>query len=295
MSEFIGVELSRPVQAEARAFAKTLANDFHGAVLAVLYYGSCLRTGKIDGMMLDFYVLVSDYKTAHRHFFSSFGNSLVPPNVYYREISFNERTIRAKVAVLSLEDFEKRVTPDGLNVSLWARFTQPSRLVFTRDEKTKKIVITSVAKAALTMAREVFPLLAGSREPKSIWVEGLRRTYGAEFRSEDATKAGEILEENSKYFNALTPLVLESLKAGNLPREGALKRRWVWRKMNGKTVSLLRLIKAMFTFQGGIDYLAWKIRRSSGVEVKIKPWHRRLPLLAGVVLFIQLRWKGAFR
>ena len=67
------------------------------------------------------------------------------------------------------------------------------------------------------------------------------------------------------------------------------------RTLNGKFVSLMRLIKAVFTFQGGIDYLAWKIKRSSGVDIVIKPWHRKVPLFAGIVLFIQLRWKGAFR
>lgn len=295
LSEFVGAELARPVQPGAKAFTDALAKDFNGAAVAVLYYGSCLRTGKIEGLMPDFYVLVSDYKTAHGHFLSALGNRLVPPNVYYRELPYKGRVIRAKVATLSLADFEKRVTPGGLNVSLWARFAQPSRLVFAKNRAVKKAVIAAVAEAAMTMAGEVLPLVENKNAAQSIWVEGLRRTYGAEFRSEDTTKAEELFKENINYFNALTPLVLNSLKARELSGEKALKRRWVWRKINGKTVSLLRLIKAMFTFQGGIDYLAWKIRRSSGVEVNIKPWHRKVPLLAGVILFIQLRLKGAFR
>ncbi|RME68859.1 MAG: hypothetical protein D6782_00610 [Alphaproteobacteria bacterium] len=77
----------------------------------------------------------------------------------------------------------------------------------------------------------------------------------------------------------------------------ARRQRWAWRlrALQGRGLHLARLVKAAFTFDGGIDYLAWKIARHSGVAVAIKPWHRRHPLLAGLWLFAYLRLKGAFR
>ncbi len=295
LTEFIEAQLAGPAQKEARAFAKALSEDFNGAVLAVLYYGSCLRTGETDGLILDFYVLVTDYKKAHQNFFSNLGNRLVPPNVYYRETKPGNKTVRAKVAVLSLEDFEKRAGPRGLNVSVWARFSQPARLLYARTERVGKSVIKAVAEAAQTMISQVLPLVKNRESAPEIWIEALRRTYGAEFRSEGPDKAAELFNLNRDYFSALTPLVLNELGQAPLKAPGAARWGWLLRTLNGKAVSLLRLIKAVFTFQGGIDYLAWKIKRSSGVEVSIKPWHRKVPFIAGVVLFIQLRWKGAFR
>ena len=48
-------------------------------------------------------------------------------------------------------------------------------------------------------------------------------------------------------------------------------------------MSVLRLAKAAFTFAAGADYLAWKISRHSGIEVKLKPWQRRHPVLGALV------------
>lgn len=292
---FTKASLSGRAQPEAKSFADTLSRDFNGDVLAVLYYGSCLRTGAVDGLILDFYVLVDDYKKAHGHFLSGLGNAVVPPNVYYREIVHNKKTVRAKVAVIGLEDFKKRVGTKGLNVSIWARFCQPARLLFASSNEVKEQVIEAVAEAPKTMVHEILPLLGGKKGPKEIWVKGLSKTYGAEFRSESVAKSEELFALNKDYFTALTPLALKALEDEKLVAVSKAQRRWVYRKLNGKFVSLMRLIKAVFTFQGGIDYLAWKIRRSSGVDIIIKPWHRKVPLIAGVVLFIQLRLKGAFR
>lgn len=295
LSGFTEAALSGPAQPEAQQFADTLSEDFNGDVKAVLYYGSCLRTGATDGLILDFYVLVDDYKKAHGHFLSSLGNALVPPNVYYREIKFKNKVIRAKIAVLSLEDFQKRTKNKGLNISVWARFAQPARLVFAKTATVRQAVIKAVAEASKTMVREILPVLEGAKTPKNIWTQGLAKTYGSEFRSEGASKALELFELNQAYFGELTPLVIKELENEALNSPGKTRRRWLMRTFNGKFVSLMRLVKAVFTFQGGIDYLAWKIKRSSGVEITIKPWQRRWPLVAGLVLFIQLRWKGAFR
>ena len=40
----------------------------------------------------------------------------------------------------------------------------------------------------------------------------------------------------------------------------------------GKTVtalSVLRLLKALFTFEGGLDYIAWKLERHSGQRIEV--------------------------
>jgi len=70
---------------------------------------------------------------------------------------------------------------------------------------------------------------------------------------------------------------------------------WGLRSLQGKLLSALRLLKAMATFEGGVDYILWKIERHSGVTVDIEPRLRRRPLLAIWVLSWRLYRRGGFR
>jgi hypothetical protein len=54
------------------------------------------------------------------------------------------------------------------------------------------------------------------------------------------------------------------------------------RRLQGKALSVLRLLKASFTFDGGLPYLAWKIERHSGVRIEITPFMRRFPRLGAI-------------
>jgi hypothetical protein len=58
---------------------------------------------------------------------------------------------------------------------------------------------------------------------------------------------------------------------------------------------MLRLLKAAFTFDGGADYVVWKIGRHRGVRLQLSPWQRRFPLLAAPGIYWQLRRRGILR
>ena len=292
---FIEKSMKGRAQADARWLAKEIIKGFNRNVLGVLYYGSCLRTGKLDSLILDFYVIVEDYKKAYGKALPAFMNRIVPPNVYYKELKKGKKRLRAKVAVLSLEDFLCRTGPERTNVSVWARFSQPSRLVYCRNAHAGKMIAAGIASAHQTMLAASMPLLVKKRTAENIWVNALALTYSAELRSESRGKAQELFNLNRAYFERVTPFVLREIYAEPLMSDRKARSKWLWRRVNGKVVSVLRLLKAAFTFRHGIDYLAWKIERSSGVKVTLKPWQRRFPLLAAPYLFLSLRRKGAFR
>ncbi|HVR67505.1 MAG TPA: hypothetical protein VMT98_12735, partial [Verrucomicrobiae bacterium] len=67
------------------------------------------------------------------------------------------------------------------------------------------------------------------------------------------------------------------------------------RRWYGKLISVARLTKAVFTFDGGLDYILWKIERHSGVSATATDWQRRHPLLAAPGLAWRLYRRGAFR
>ncbi len=61
----VAEELAQPVDPQVSAMAAALAAKYPKAARAVLFYGSCLRESKLDGLMLDFYLIVSDYRAAY--------------------------------------------------------------------------------------------------------------------------------------------------------------------------------------------------------------------------------------
>lgn len=295
LGTFVENALLGPLQPEAAAMARHLAARFGGETEAVLYYGSCLRTGTIDGLIMDFYVLVGDYRRAYRNRWLAFLNRLLPPNVFYIELPWRAKTLRAKVAVMRAGDFRRRCSPRRFNGSLWARFAQPSRLAWYKSPAARASAVAGVRDAVLAMAGNALPFFKGAPSPKNLWGKALRLSYGAEFRSERAGKADELVRLNRAYFQKLTPLALAALDRSSLGTAYEAERRWARRRWAGKAASLLRLLKAGLTFTGGLDYLAWKVERSSGVKVALKPWQRRYPLVAAPLLFLRLRRKGAFR
>ncbi len=70
---------------------------------------------------------------------------------------------------------------------------------------------------------------------------------------------------------------------------------WQARRIQGKALSLLRLIKALFTFQGGVDYIIWKLERHSGRKIEVPQKVRKHPLIFGWGMLWQLYRQGVFR
>src|SRR5215210_6041645 len=111
--------------------AAAIAAKYGKAARAVLFYGSCLREKQLDGLMLDFYLIVSSYRDAYGRSWLAAANRLIPPNVF----PFEHDGLHSKYAVLSEKHFERECGPGARSVSVWARFAQPARLAWTQDEE----------------------------------------------------------------------------------------------------------------------------------------------------------------
>jgi hypothetical protein len=199
--------------------------------------------------------------------------------------------------VLSEEDFERECGAKARSVSVWARFAQPSRLVWAKDEDARRRVAASVARAAPTLFELTRPTLdcAEGGDPLAIFRAGFALTYGAELRAERTGRSGSIVDSDPERYERLGRLVLEGTpSAEGQGRQKAL-RAWRRRQGRGKALSVVRLIKAGATWSGGIDYLAWKINRHAGTDFVVKPWQRRWPLLAAITLLPRLLRRGAIR
>jgi hypothetical protein len=282
LKTLVAEELAAPADPRVTAMARAITAKHGKASRAVLFYGSCLRQRKLEGLMLDFYLIVSDYRQAYGKRWHAYANTHIPPNVFY----FEQEGLAAKYAVLSERDFHRLNGPETGSVSVWARFAQPSRLVWASGKKAGERVVDAVSRAAPTLLAA-----AGRREgekPLDWWRRAFMLTYSAELRAEPRERTVSVVDADRERYVRFTEPAAAAIDSA--PRAG-----WRWRRIKGKALSVLRLMKASATFAGGADYIAWKINRHAGTKIELKPWQRRHPLLAGISLLPRLLKSGAIR
>ncbi|MBL0922840.1 MAG: hypothetical protein IBJ12_00015 [Sphingomonadaceae bacterium] len=304
LMQMIAEELAVPALPQVRAFAAHIAAQYPDAARAVLFYGSCLRSEELEGQMLDFYLIVSDYDAAYDSKALAKWNRRLPPNVF----PFQHDGLMAKVAVLDEKDFHDLNRQGASAVSVWARFAQPSRLVWAADDTARRMAATAISGAAPTLLNAALAFTEREVDVLDLWQSGFRMTYDAELRAERRDRPASVIEFDPERYERFGLAALQHTPIANELRGNKVhilsdpqsrimqeRNRWPALRRNGKLLTVARLAKAAFTYAGGIDYLAWKINRHAGTEIEIKPWQRRWPLVAALFLVPKLLAKGAVR
>jgi hypothetical protein len=284
ITSLITNETAKPVPTAITVLAEHVLSK-HQGVLAVLVYGSTLRDVAPDESLIDLYILTENLGGVSTNVVAQIGCAVVPPNVYYAECQHAGKTYRAKYAALTLQQFQRRASPQTGNPYIWARFAQPCRIAWVANEKAREAVLQALQTAATTALGNA-KALAPTALPQTQWITLFQNTYRTELRPESEKRAAMVVMSNAAYYDDL------SKSLGAVP---GLAASWALKRIIGKTLSILRLLKAAFTFQGGADYIAWKITRHSGVAITVTDWQRRHPLLAGIALLPQLLRKGAIK
>jgi hypothetical protein len=304
LTQLVAEELAVPVQAGVCDFAAHIAGQYGDAARAVLFYGSCLRSEQLQGEMLDFYLIVSDYEAAYGKSWRATWNRRLPPNVF----PFQHNGLIAKVAVLNESDFHSLNRPAASAVSVWARFAQPSRLVWCADDRARDAAVIAISGAAPTLLNAALAFVERNVDVLDLWQSGFQMTYGAELRAERKDRPSSVITFNPERYRRFGIAALGHTHIANEMRgdkilllpdiDGRIaqeKNRWPGLRRRGKLLTIARLAKAAFTYAGGIDYLAWKINRHAGTQIIIRPWQRKWPLVAALFLVPKLWAKGAVR
>jgi hypothetical protein len=304
LTQLVAEELATPAQTGVAEFARHIAAQYGTASRAVLFYGSCLRSEQLQGEMLDFYLIVSDYEAAYGKGWLSTWNRRLPPNVF----PFQHNGLIAKVAILSERDFHYLNRPAASAVSVWARFSQPSRLVWSADNDARQAAILAISGAAPTLLNAALAHVEREVDVLDLWQSGFQMTYGAELRAERKDRPSSVIAFDPERYERFGRAALHHTMIANEVRGGKIhllpdperrivqeQRRWPALRRRGKMLTVARLAKAAFTYAGGIDYLAWKVNRHAGTEIKVRPWQRKWPLVAALFLVPKLLAKGAVR
>jgi len=307
----VGQPSGQPIPHAIQATGNFLANKYGQAVQGILLYGSCLRAGTDHNGLVDCYVIVDQYAAVYPSTWLALLNGWLPPNVFYGEVDVEGHTVRMKYAVLSLEDFERSVTPKWFHSYFWGRFAQPTAVMACPSHAMSQRIISGLGSAVLTFLGNVVPQMPQQFSAKEVWSTGLALSYGAELRAESTGRITTLWESNQAYYEQVAHAAFSAhfpkvkvIQSNNsvmyemeYSRWNHTKNRIAWtvRKIQGKFLSILRLMKAAFTFQGGADYLIWKIERHSGVKIELTPAQRKHPIWAGLTTFWRLYRQGAFR
>ena len=285
-----------------------LVRRYGDAITGILYYGSCLRKGDATDGLVDLYVIVDGYRAAYGPSLQALFNWLLPPNVFYLELSTPERTIRAKYALLSMPQLT-RGTCCWFQPYLWGRFAQPVALLRARDDTARQALLQAMGQAVLSLVAATVPVLPARFSVRDLWEQGLTHSYRTELRAERTGRQSELFSDAESYYSELTAA---TLAYSQLPVRGAedgtdyvadiapvqrwrARMAWSLRKLQGRLLHVLRLVKGLFTFDGGVDYILWKLERHSGVRVEVSDRVRKYPLIFGWGVVWRLYRRGAFR
>lgn len=277
----------------------------HGeCVRAFLYYGSSRREGDLPTKMLDFYVLVDAYRDVHGRGLKQLASILVPPSVHYLEIRTEAgELLRCKYAVMSERAFHRRTSGGAFESMLWGRFAQPVLIWADTEARTERLLDT-LASACFHLARETLPLLRSPTEIEDIWARGFCESYRTELRPEaPLARSRELVARFDARYAAMTDAIFG---AGQDTRRAAIAQtswfgrqmarlRWAERRVIGKVMAAIRVLKAAFTFDAGLDYILEKIEGHSTARIKVTENERRHPVLHSPVLAWKLFRARALR
>jgi hypothetical protein len=314
-------ELFQPAPEAARLLSEEIRRRCGAGTAAVVFYGSCLRKGTDEGV-LDFYVIVDDYRGSSPSRAIAWLGAALPPNVFYVELatdrgdSEDAEVLRAKYAMMSRKDFERATRPANLRPSIWARFSQPALAAWVRDDDARELLVRCARRSVLTALSWALPMLPGDGgtrrfDAEALWQQVFAETYASEMRPESRESVQGLFRAAPDRFDAVTRAGLAAFAVERgvpacwegaqlevtLPDDEAQSslRRWRRRRPLAKTVYLLQLLKSALTFGDWLPYALWKLERHTGVKLEPSERQRRHPLIYGWPLAFRVLWRRELR
>lgn len=286
LNAFIRQDLARAAVPEVVEAAQEVARRLDG--IAVLFYGSVLRTGDLDGLV-DFYVLT---RNVQGRGLAGWASRVLWPDISFQEVRVGGRVVRAKVATMPLERFASAASGRHLDTTIWTRFVQPSALIWSADAAVHDQVVRAVAAAASTAARFAAVLGPAAAYETGFWEALFRETYRTEFRVERPGREREIVAHDPERYARLLRLAWDASGISFSEAAGVLRpevptgecvrlmRAWRARRRSGKLLNIARLVKAAFLLEGAGRYAVWKINRHTGLDIPVTRRIEHHPVLS---------------
>lgn len=295
--------LDSPASSATRELADFLARAFGPSAVAIIHYGShAQRSDARPESAHDFFVIVEDYLVSYRSLAERVGTTYAPakaarlnrvlaPNVVAITDSDVTPPLAAKCAILSVRDFRRACSARARDHFTQGRLFQHAQLVWTRDARTRAIVVDSLLEARARTFDWGRAYLPPRFDVDTYCRVLLETSFGAEVRPEGPERIRALLSAQRETMVRMYAELLRSLAEERiLTREGKvytdptppgvagrLRARAYFRR--SKLRATLRWLKYMSLYDDWQDYLLRKLERRSGVHVELTERERRWPLI----------------
>ena len=298
--------LSRFESPVATAFAQRVRDEQGDNLAALLFYGSHLNGTSSPESDHDFFLIVRDYRRAHRDRLHAWACGILPPSIYRRRVRLPDgREHACKVSILSTDDLERLTAPGAPDSYVFGRLGKRVAIVWARDEAARRAAEDAVCRAAALCGAWS---LRGMQAPFSadpFILDALALSYRSEERLEGADRARVLFAADEAYFRGVYGAYLAAAEtaglAHRLERGGLLRVSGSHVERHAERLACarflarsrrrarLRWLKNVWTFEGWSDYMISKIRRHQGVVIVLSPRERRFPLLAAIRYYFRFR------
>jgi hypothetical protein len=229
--------LDDPPSPPARRLAEHLAGTFGAAAVALVHYGShATGADARPGSAHDFFVVVSDYAAAYRAAAAAGAagyrpgvaaalNRILPPNVVAAADRGAEPPLRAKCAVLSLDDLRRACSPRARDHFVRGRLFQQAQLAWARDGAARAAVRAAVVEARAGSFGWGRPSLPARFDAEGYCRALLGASFAAEVRPEGPDRVGALVAAQRAVLVPMYDALLAALAgAGVLARDGGAYR-----------------------------------------------------------------------
>lgn len=294
LHHFVADELSGQAPQGVEPLAQALRARHRGSLRAVLLYGSCLRRQSSAGVV-DLWALLDDDSPD-----LSRADRWLPPHVSPLVVELSAEPLHAKVAAIRMSDFTDGAAGRHWRPQVWARFCQPTRLLWARDGETRTQVEEAVAECLRTAVQQGLALLPDASghqcfASEELWHALLADTYAAELRTERPDAVRDLYASASGRHDGALELALEALAAEarlsfvRNQRQLEVRQPTVAlsqarrRRRSGRAIARLAhalyLLKSTLTFDDWLPYALGKLERQTGTKLEASERQRRQPLL----------------
>lgn len=287
---------------DATGMARTLADAFGPAAMAVIHYGSRARSvdARADSAY-DFFVIVDEYRAAYESLARSIPSRVgartatalahvLPPNVHALP-PVPDGGRRNKCGVLTIRALRAAARLRSSDHFVAARLFQHVQLLWVRDVASADAVrdaLIDIRARTFEWGRSFLPeTFSAEAYCRSI----LETSFAGEIRPEAGERPAHLLDAQRAVLLPVYGALLEGLaREGVLERVGdsyrqtqqptpRMRRRWEWYFRVSKARGCVRWAKHIVQYDGWLDYIVQKITRHNEVEVELTERERRWPLI----------------
>ena len=288
---------------------------FGDALLAVVFYGSCLTSSTRSATsFLDFYLIADTYADFHKKRIHASINRLMPPAVFYLELTGPDgQKATCKYCVISLDDLEKATGKHARDLYHLGRFSKRIAVLYAQGESVVQRLVDVAFSAWDVLTPHALAATSSSFTLEDFAKSLLSLSYRGEVRLEQTDqKVAALYEAQKPFYDEVFRVVLDRYAAQHRDRfkvddavpQGTylLRRTTAYRAAGLKKLNAflaksrrrgkLRWPLMMFTVDNWVDILLAKLERTYGTRLELTPLERRFIIIFGWRHYFRLRREG---